>query len=86
MISLYGCGFIGRKFKEMYDSQVEVQSRDERVPRNNDILYMISTTDNYNVHDNITLDVETNLKVLCEVLDFCRSKDITFNFVSSWFV
>lgn len=86
MISLYGCGFIGRKFKEMYDSQVEIQSRDERVPRNNDILYMISTTDNYNVHDNITLDVETNLKVLCEVLDFCRSKDITFNFVSSWFV
>ena len=86
MISLYGCGFIGSKFKEMYDSEVEIQSRDERVPKNNDILYMISTTDNYNVHDNITLDVETNLKVLCEVLNFCRSKDITFNFVSSWFV
>ena len=86
MISLYGCGFIGSKFKEMYDSQVEIQSRDERIPKNNEILYMISTTDNYNVHDNITLDVETNLKVLCEVLNFCRSKDITFNFISSWFV
>ena len=34
-----GCGFIGSKFKEMNDSQVEIQSRDERVPKNNDILY-----------------------------------------------
>ena len=38
------------------------------------------------MHDKITLDVETNLKVLCEVLRFCRSESITFNFVSSWFV
>ena len=86
MISLYGCGFIGRNFKEMYNDVVDVQERDERVPLHNIILYMISTTHNYHVHDEITRDVDTNLRVLCETLDFCRSEDITFNFVSSWFV
>jgi nucleoside-diphosphate-sugar epimerase len=86
MISLYGCGFIGRNFKYMYEPYMEIQRRDERKPRHNDILYMISTTHNYHVHDNITLDVDTNLHVLCEVLDHCRSENITFNFISSWFV
>lgn len=69
----------------MYSDCIEMQ-RDERKPKTKEILYFISTTDNYNVHDNITLDVETNLKILCEVLDYCRSEDITFNFISSWFV
>ena len=86
MISLYGCGFVGGKFKSLYTSEVEVQERDDRYPHHNEILYMISTIDNYNVHDKITLDVDTNLKILCEVLDYCRSEDIIFNFVSSWFV
>ena len=62
MISLYGHGFIGKHFKNLYKSEVEVQDRDERVPRHNDILYMISTTHNYHVHDQITLDVETIYK------------------------
>jgi nucleoside-diphosphate-sugar epimerase len=86
MISLYGgSGFVGGNFKRMYDSCLEMQ-RDERKPKTKDILYFISTVDNYNVHDRITLDVDTNLHILCEVLDHCRSKDITFNFISSWFV
>jgi len=86
MISLYGgTGFVGGNFRKMYDGCIEMQ-RDERKPKTKDILYFISTVDNYNVHDRITLDVETNLKVLCEVLDHCRSEDITFNFISSWFV
>jgi nucleoside-diphosphate-sugar epimerase len=86
MISVYGgSGFVGGTFKRMYSDCVEMQ-RDDRKPKTKEILYFISTTDNYNVHDNITLDVDTNLKVLCEVLDYCRSEDITFNFISSWFV
>ncbi len=86
MISLYGAtGFVGSHFKRMYGECVEIQ-REERKPQTKDILYFISTTDNYNVHDNITLDVDTNLRVLCEVLDYCRREDITFNFISSWFV
>jgi len=86
MISLYGAsGFIGSNFKKIYGDYIEIQ-RDERKPKTNQILYFISTVDNYNVHDNITLDVDTNLKILCEVLDYCRSEDIVFNFISSWFV
>ena len=87
MISVYGAsGFIGSRFCNLYPDEVVKQDRDERKPRTNDILYLISTVDNYNIHSNITLDVETNLKVLCEVLDHCRERDITFNFISSWFV
>ena len=86
MISLYGSsGFVGSNYKAMYEDTLCV-ARDDRKPLSDDILYMISTTDNYNVHDQITLDVDTNLHVLCEVLDHCRSENITFNFVSSWFV
>lgn len=87
MISVYGSsGFIGSKFCNLYPKSIVKQGREERKPRTKNILYLISTTDNYNVHSNITLDVETNLKVLCEVLDHCRTDKITFNFISSWFV
>ena len=87
MYSVFGAtGYVGSTFCSMYDNEVVRQGRENRVPRTNDILYLISTTDNYNVHSNITLDVETNLKVLCEVLEHCKREDIVFNFVSSWFV
>lgn len=87
MISVYGAsGFVGSRFCNLYPNFVVKQDREERKPRTKNILYLISTVDNYNVHTDITLDVETNLKVLCEVLDFCRDSDIVFNFISSWFV
>ena len=86
MISLYGCGFVGGEFQRLYNKDIEIIPRDERKPKSKDILYMISTTHNYHVHDRITLDVDTNLKVLCDVLEYCRDENITFNFVSSWFV
>jgi nucleoside-diphosphate-sugar epimerase len=87
MISVYGStGFVGSRFCNLYPHNVVKQNRDERKPRTKEILYLISTVDNYNVHSNITLDVETNLKILCEVLDYCRDEEIVFNFVSSWFV
>lgn len=86
MISLYGPGFVGGKFAKMYPEIVDIQRKFDRYPRHKDILYFISTTHNYHVHDEITKDVDTNLKVLCEVLDYCRSENITFNFISSWFV
>ena len=74
MISVYGAsGFVGSKFCNLYSDSVVKQNREERKPKTKNILYLISTVDNYNVHSNITLDVETNLKVLCEVLDFCLS-------------
>jgi nucleoside-diphosphate-sugar epimerase len=85
--SLYGgTGFVGGNFYRLFSDKVTKQDREERKPRTQEILYFISTADNYNIHTNITLDVETNLKVLCEVLDHCREGDLTFNFISSWFV
>lgn len=87
MISVYGgTGFVGGNFCRLFSDNVILQQREERKPNTNEIIYFISTVDNYNVHTNITLDVETNLKVLCEVLDFCRDTNIVFNFISSWFV
>jgi nucleoside-diphosphate-sugar epimerase len=87
MISVYGAsGFVGSTFCNLYPNFIVKQDREERKPKTNNILYLISTVDNYNVHTNITLDVETNLKVLCEVLNYCREESITFNFISSWFV
>ena len=87
MISVYGAsGFVGSRFCNLYPNFIVKQDREERKPKTKEILYFISTVDNYNVHSNITLDVETNLKVFCEVLDFCRDSDIVFNFISSWFV
>jgi nucleoside-diphosphate-sugar epimerase len=87
MISVYGAsGFIGSKFCDLYPNLTIKQLREERKPRTKNILYFISTTNNYNIHTNITLDVDTNLRILCEVLDYCRDNEITFNFISSWFV
>lgn len=87
MMSVYGAsGFIGSTFCDLYSESIVKQDRKERKPRTKDILYLISTVDNYNIHTDITLDVETNLKVLCEVLNHCRDSEITFNFISSWFV
>ena len=86
-ISVYGStGFVGNRFIELYEEQSIRIPRDQRNPESTNILYFISTTHNYHVHDDITLDVKTNLEILCEVLDYCRSKDIIFNFISSWFV
>lgn len=87
LISVFGStGFIGSRYCSLYPDKIIKIDREERIPKSKNILYFISTVDNYNIHTNITLDVETNLKVLCEVLDFCRDTNIVFNFISSWFV
>ena len=85
-LSIYGAtGFIGRNFVEKYPHH-KIIKREDRKPLSNEILYLISTVDNYNVFNDATIDVKTNLFVLCEVLNYCKNEDITFNFISSWFV
>lgn len=91
MINLFGNGFIGSYFSNSY--KCIINDRDDLIPKLNgvsDILYFISTIDNYNVKTNPYLDIETNLTTLIRVLENFRknplSKDIVFNFVSSWFV
>lgn len=84
MVNLFGKGFIGSHYASKFDCIVN--DRNDLTPKTNDILYMISTTDNYNVKTNPYIDIDTNLTTLIRVLENCRDKDVTFNFVSSWFV
>ena len=85
-LSIYGStGFIGSHFINIYPGQLQIK-RDILKPASNDILYFISTVDNYNIFEDITKDVKVNLELLCKVLENCKSSNITFNFISSWFV
>lgn len=86
LISVFGgTGFIGSRFCELND--VIVMDRDDYKPKSNNILYFISTVDNYNMHNDLHVDIDTNLSVLMNVLEnIDPNEDVTFNFVSSWFV
>lgn len=86
-ISVYGgTGFIGGSFCNLFSEQVIKIPRDSRKPQSKDILYFISTTTNYNVFEDLHVDINTNLNLLMEVLQHCKNEDIVFNFVSSGFV
>lgn len=87
-LSVFGStGFIGGRFTELYPEIVVPIDRDDHTPKTKDILYFISTVDNYNMHDSLHIDIDTNLKVLMNVLEnIDKNSDTTFNFVSSWFV
>jgi hypothetical protein len=57
--SIYGgTGFVGGNFCRLFSDKVIIQKREEREPNTNQIIYFISTVDNYNIHTNITLDVD----------------------------
>lgn len=83
-----GSGFIGGRFCNMYKDSVVIQNRDEYNPQTNQVLYFISTIDNYNIHKDLHLDINTNLNILMSVLEKINREDknFVFNFVSSWFV
>lgn len=87
-INLFGStGFIGSKFSYLYKDEIISNPRDDYKIKSNNVLYMISTVDNYNIHNDLQIDVDTNLKILLTVLDKAKNnKDLIFNFVSSWFV
>jgi nucleoside-diphosphate-sugar epimerase len=83
-ISVYGAtGFIGNYFCNLFAKDTIKIDRSERAPQSKEILYFISTTDNYNVYDKPQHDIYTNLTVLMETLSQCKDQDITFNFISS---
>jgi len=87
MISVYGSsGFIGSRFCNLYFDSVIKIPRDQRAPESKNVLYLISTTDNYSVFSDPTIDVKTNLLVLTETLEKAKDNVEVFNFVSSWFV
>lgn len=87
-ISVFGgSGFIGSKFCNLYPNKIIKLDKTDYKAKSNNILYLISTVDNYNIHQNLHVDIDTNLKVLMNVLEHIpKNSDIVFNFVSSWFV
>ena len=85
-LSIYGSsGFIGKEYKKIYPENFFIE-RDKREPKSQNILYFISTKDNYNVFEDASKDVKINLNILCEVLNYCKDRSIVFNYISSWFV
>jgi nucleoside-diphosphate-sugar epimerase len=90
MISVFGSsGFIGSRFCEMFPMETFKIGREQREPPTNTVLNFISTTDNYNVYDDVTKDIKTNLVILMEMLDASRKRygnNFTFVQISSWFV
>jgi nucleoside-diphosphate-sugar epimerase len=78
-----GTGFIGKTFASKYSEKCNVIPRDENVPVDDNIVYFISTTNNYNVFTDVHLDINTNLNKLMDVLPNVKG---TINFISSWFV
>jgi nucleoside-diphosphate-sugar epimerase len=86
-ITVYGAtGYIGSFFAETFKNEIIIQKREDLKPKSKKVLYLISTTDNYNVLNNSFIDIETNLIHLMKVLDECKEQDIEFTFISSWFV
>lgn len=83
-----GGGFVGGRYCEMTPNLI-INSREDYQIKNDDVLYFISTIDNYNVHTDPFIDIDTNLTTLINVLNTYpkdEKKNLTFNFISSWFV
>jgi nucleoside-diphosphate-sugar epimerase len=60
-ISVFGgTGFVGSVFCKKYPDSIIID-RNETQSATNNILYLISTVDNYNVLTNPHIDIETNL-------------------------
>lgn len=79
-----GFGFIGGNFAKCFPEKSEVLHKHAICSTaGKDALYLISTTNNYNIFDSHIVDIETNLTRLMMVLPNVPG---TFNFVSSWFV
>ena len=88
-VSVFGAGgFIGSNFKSHSVHEIESLNRDSLQPTYSDVLYLVGTTDNYNILTNPVVDIEVNLLLLIQNLERLRSQfgTFTFNFVSSWFV
>lgn len=82
-ISLMGNGFVGSNFARMFP-EVEIEPRDITCPINRDVLYTISTVDNYwPIKGDLQKDIDTNLRLLMDVLPNVTG---SFTFLSSWFV
>lgn len=85
-LSLYGStGILGTYYKGLYS--VHAIPREQLEPETDEVLYLISTTDNTTFKEDPLIDIDTNLTQLMRRLEQCKCQEIkTFNFISSWFV
>ena len=87
-----GHGFVGSEYCRASKDGLIKNHRNNYEVSSANCVYFISTVDNYNVHFDNQLDINTNLVVLMKVLDSYRKyvqrtgEKGTFNFISSWFV
>jgi len=63
-----GTGFVGKSFCQASTCETTLIPREDRTPVSDDVLYLISTTHNYHVLDDVHKDVDTNLTILLDVL------------------
>lgn len=86
MLNVFGKGFIGSEFCKLYPDAI-INDRNDYEIKTDQVVYFISTIDNYNVLSNPYLDIDTNLTTLIKVLESGKErKGLVFNFISSWFV
>ena len=86
-VSVFGStGFIGGNFYRLFSDECVQIERESRVPLTSNVLYFISTTDNFNIFEDPQKDIDTNLKVLIDTLQNCKDTGTIFNFISSWYV
>jgi nucleoside-diphosphate-sugar epimerase len=87
-VSVFGAsGFVGSNFTQQENCYI--QSREDLVPETNNILWLISTLSNYNVFDDLLIDINTNQILLMKMLGNAREKfgeDFCVNYVSTWFI
>jgi len=86
--SIFGSsGFVGSRFCELIGENAYKEKRNALAPHRKKVVYFISTTDNYNVFNDVEIDIRTNLLHLVKVLDGARKNECErFTFISSWFV
>jgi len=87
-----GYGFVGSEYCAIAKHDIIKNFRDNYKVHSDQCVYFISTVDNYNIHTDSLIDINTNLVVLMKVLDnyrdYIKNNKQTgcFSLVSSWFV
>ena len=88
-----GSGFVGSEYCRQSNDNLIKNFRDELNVKAQNVVYFISTVDNYNVQISPLIDVNTNLVVFMKVLDSYKNyvkehgdEKNCLNFISSWFV
>ena len=89
-ISVFGAGgFVGNNFCTMFPNKTIKMNRESLVSCTPELIWLISTTDNYNVFSNVHLDIDTNLSLFVDALESSKKfygNSLVVNLVSSWFV